>query len=727
MDEINNKNSSVEDYEKKLLDLIDKAENENHDYSHLTPQEILTSHFGYNGFKPNQLEIMNRILRKEGNTLGIMPTGGGKSLCFQIPALILPNLTVIISPLIALMKDQIDNLTKKKIYSSFFINSSISESTKEKIFDLVKRKKVKLLYIAPESLKSEKILNILSEAKIGLFVIDEAHCISTWGHDFRPDYLKLSEIIKKLNEPPILALTATATKEVEDDIQKQLGIKCKIFKSSFDRPLLYINVTPLADNVDKELFLFNLLKKLDGQTIIYVTLTETAEKLEDYLSKAGFKCTYYHGQIEDKQEKEKRQNQFISGECDIIISTIAFGMGIDKSDIRNIIHFNCSQSIENYYQEIGRSGRDGYKANCITLYSKYDIMRIKRLKEGDWPNEEKVQNVLSYLKNKSTDYIFTSPRMIQYECDIKEVPVRLILHRLEEFGAIKVYSRIPAQIQIIKPLSKNPSEIIKNSGEYSKDLGKIFACDYFRNSRKLWLVFEEIMQETKLNYFRIKEIFTFLEQNSFIKIIKETNKDLVIRNKKIDHFDISPLTALFQTILNKNLKKVGLLTECLLSGKCIRKEILAYFGENYEGNNCQMCSNCIKDELTSNIPHKINENYVHDDELDRAFGDLRLDAQNEDMKTTVLKCVLLERLAPKKDFSKILSGNLNKTHSKWKFGMRSYNILGVYKEKNDEIENCIESLIKEELIQERIDGTLRISKKGLDLIKLTGTVALSFL
>src|SRR3989344_8526247 len=236
---------NFEEYEKNLLDLATKAENDNFDFSYLSPIEILKEVFGYNGFKPQQFEIIKRILNKQGNTLGIMPTGGGKSLCFHIPSLIQKNLTVVVSPLIALMKDQMDNLNKKDIHAAFFVNSSISDRAKERILELVGKNKVKLLYVAPESLKSERVLEVLKKLDIDLFVIDEAHCISTWGHNFRPDYLRLPEIIEELNHPQILALTATATKEVEEDIQKQLKTQCKVFKASFDRPNLYIDVVSL--------------------------------------------------------------------------------------------------------------------------------------------------------------------------------------------------------------------------------------------------------------------------------------------------------------------------------------------------------------------------------------------------------------------------------------------------------------------------------------------------
>src|SRR3989338_6018562 len=470
---------TLENYEQKLLDLAIKAENGNFEFAHLNPHEVLKEVFDHNGFKPQQLEIITRILNREGNTLGIMPTCGGKSICFQIPALIQENLTIVVSPLIALMKDQIDNLVKRGIYTAFFVNSSISENTKERILYLVENKKVNLLYLAPESLKSERILEVLKKLNIGLFVIDEAHCISTWVHNFRPDYLRLPEIIEELNHPQILALTATATKEVEEDIQKQLKTKCEVFKASFDRPNLYIDVVSLGKNVKKELFLVSLLKRLKGSTIVFVTYITTSEKISEILNLNEIKSVHYHAGL-DREVREKIQNQFISGESRVIVATIAFGMGIDKADIRNIIHYNIPQSIENYYQEIGRAGRDGNPSNCVVLFTKTDEDKIKDLISGSWPDENKIKNIISYLKSRNSKYIFTTAKKICFDCDIKEIPTNLILHRLEESGAIKIFTNIVYQV---KPLfNKNYFKIIEENPEYKKDLEKIFACDFFKNS-----------------------------------------------------------------------------------------------------------------------------------------------------------------------------------------------------------------------------------------------------
>jgi len=701
---------TLEDYEKKILDLALKAENGNFDFSHLSPLDVLKEIFGHNEFKPQQFEIIKRVLNKQGNTLGIMPTGGGKSLCFHIPSLIQKNLTVVVSPLIALMKDQMDNLNKKEIHTAFFVNSSISDRTKERILELVEKKKVKLLYLAPESLKSERVLEVLKKLDIDLFVIDEAHCISTWGHNFRPDYLRLPEIIEELNNPQILALTATATKEVEEDIQKQLKTKCKVFKASFDRPNLYIDIIPLEKNIKKELFLVELVKKLKGSTIVFVTYRKTSEKVSEILNSNGIKSVYYHAGL-DREKRERIQNEFISGKCRVIVATIAFGMGIDKANIRNIIHYNLPQSIENYYQEIGRAGRDGDLSNCILLFTKSDEFKIKDLISSSWPDESKIKNIISYLKNRDTDYFFTTARKIYFECDIKEIPTNLILHRLEEAEAIKIFTNVFYQV---KPLfSKSYSKILEENPKYKKDLEKMFSCDFFKNKRRTWLVLEEVMDKTGLNYFRILEILNHLRKNECLKFSEAMRKDLIWIKDKINDFDIAPLVGLFDSILSHDLSKVDLLIKSLTKQGCIRKNILGYFDEPHLKDNCEMCSYCVGDRLAGDIEPEINENYANDEEIEK-LTDLKIDSGK--LPSVLLVSIAQNKEIPEKDFVKILVGNLHKLSSKWKFKLYCYGILDNFKNQEGVLEEILKGLINKELISEEIDGTLRITKKGINYL-----------
>ena len=703
---------TLKNYEQKLLDLALKAENNKFDFSSSKPLDILKNIFGHNGFKPQQLEIITRILNREGNTLGIMPTGGGKSVCFQIPALIRENLTVVVSPLIALMKDQIDNLAKKEIYTAFFVNSSISESTKERILYLVENKKVRLLYLAPESLKSERILEVLKKLDIGLFVIDEAHCISTWGHNFRPDYLRLPEIIEELNHPQILALTATATKEVEEDIQKQLKTQCKVFKASFDRPNLYIDVVSLGKNVKKELFLVSLLNQLKGSTIVFVTYRTTSEKISEILISNEIKSVHYHAGL-DREVREKIQNQFISGESRVIVATIAFGMGIDKADIRNIIHYNIPQSIENYYQEIGRAGRDGNPSNCVVLFTKTDEDKIKDLISGSWPDENKIKNIISYLKSRNSKYIFTTAKKICFDCDIKEIPTNLILHRLEESGAIKIFANIIYQV---KPLfNKNYFKILEENTEYKKDLEKIFSCDFFKTSRRAWLVLEELVDKTGLNYFRILEILNHLRKNGYLKFSEIMRKDLIWVKDKINDFGIAPLVNLFDSILNHDLSKVDLLIKSLTKQGCIRKNILEYFNEPHLRDKCEMCSYCAGDKLVEEIKPEINKNYASDEEIENLIG-LEIYSDEQNLPLTLLLSVAQNRKIEEKDFVKILVGKLHRLSSKWKFELDCYGIFDNFKNQEIVLEELLKGLINKELISEEIDGTLRITKKGIEYV-----------
>jgi len=705
--EIEKEKDDFENQEKKLLDLIKKAENGDYDFSHLSPLEVLKEVFGHNRFKPQQFEIINRVLNKEGNTLGIMPTGGGKSLCYHIPSLIQKNLTIIISPLISLMKDQMDNLNKKKIHTAFFVNSSISESIKERILQLVERKKVKLLYLAPESLKSEKVLEVLKKLDIDLFVIDEAHCISTWGHNFRPDYLRLPEIIEELNHPQILALTATATKEVEDDMQKQLKTKCEVFKASFDRPNLYIDIIPLENNVRKELFLLELLKKLNGSTIIFVTYRKTSERISEILNSNGIETVYYHAGL-DGENREKIQNEFISGKYKVIVATIAFGMGIDKSNIRNIIHYNLPQSIENYYQEIGRAGRDGNFSNCILLFTKNDEVKIKKLISSSWPDENKIKNIISFLTNKNSNYFFTTVRKICFDCDVAEIPTNLILHRLEKAEAIKIFTNVLYQC---KPLfDKSYDRIIEENIEYKEDLKKIFSCDFFKNKRRSWLVLEEIMDKTGLNYFRILEILNHIRKKGCLKFSETMRKDLIWTKDKINDFDIIPLVNLFETLLNRDLGKVDLLVKSFRKQGCIRKNILEYFEEPHLKDNCKMCSYCVGDRFAGNIDLIINENYANDEEIKNV---IYLEVDNSKIPSKLLLIIAKNREISEKDFIQILVGNLHRSNSKWKFELDCYGILDNFKNQETVLEEILKSLIDKEFLNEEMDGTLRITRKGI--------------
>lgn len=332
----------------------------------------LKENFGFEKFRPNQETIINTVLSGQ-DTLAIMPTGGGKSICFQLPALIFPGITIVISPLIALMKDQVDSLKTNGI-SACYINSSQSSEEQQFYIDNLKSNTFKLVYIAPESLSY--LDNIFNELKISLIAIDEAHCISSWGHDFRPAYTNLGYLKNRFPSTPVLALTATADKATRVDITNQLNLKNpKTFVASFDRKNLSLEVRPALDRV-KQIIDF-VENKPNESGIIYCLSRKTTEELAEKLMKNGISAKAYHAGL-DNDKRAKTQDEFINDDCQVVCATIAFGMGIDKSNVRWVIHYNLPKNIEGYYQEIGRAGRDGLPAETVLFESYADVIQLQK-------------------------------------------------------------------------------------------------------------------------------------------------------------------------------------------------------------------------------------------------------------------------------------------------------------------------------------------------------------
>ena len=351
--------------------------------------EALQKYFGFNKFKGEQEEIITSVLEGR-DTFVIMPTGGGKSLCYQLPALISEGTGIIVSPLIALMKNQVDAIRNFGSEDSVahFLNSSLSKAEILKVKKDIADGKTKLLYVAPESLTKEENVSFLRDINISFFAIDEAHCISEWGHDFRPEYRRLRSIFEEIGKVPIIALTATATPKVQQDILKNLGMQtADIYKSSFNRGNLYYEVRPKV-NVAKEIIKF--VKKNTGKSgIIYCLSRKKVEELAETLQVNGIKAKPYHAGL-DATTRAQTQDQFLMEDIDVIVATIAFGMGIDKPDVRFVIHHDIPKSLEGYYQETGRSGRDGGEGHCLTFYSYDDIQKLEKFMKGKPVAEQEI-------------------------------------------------------------------------------------------------------------------------------------------------------------------------------------------------------------------------------------------------------------------------------------------------------------------------------------------------
>ena len=341
----------------------------------------LKEYFGFDNFKGNQEAIIRNILAGK-NTFVLMPTGGGKSLCYQLPALILEGTAIVISPLIALMKNQVDAMRAFSAADgvAHFLNSSLTKSEILKVKEDILQGKTKLLYVAPESLTKESNVEFLKKIRISFFAVDEAHCISEWGHDFRTEYRKIRPIVEEIGEAPIIALTATATPKVQHDIQKNLDmLDAQVFKSSFNRPNLYYEVRP-KNEPTKDIIKF--IKNHEGKSgIIYCLSRKKVEELAEVLCINGVKAAPYHAGM-DAATRSANQDKFLMEEVDVIVATIAFGMGIDKPDVRFVIHYDIPKSLEGYYQETGRAGRDGGEGICITYYSYKDIQKLEKFMQG---------------------------------------------------------------------------------------------------------------------------------------------------------------------------------------------------------------------------------------------------------------------------------------------------------------------------------------------------------
>ena len=352
--------------------------------------EQLKKYFGFDTFKGNQEAIIRNLLSGKDSFV-LMPTGGGKSLCYQLPSLLMEGTAIVISPLIALMKNQVDAMRNfsEEDGVAHFINSSLTKSAIDQVKSDILAGKTKLLYVAPESLTKEDNVEFLKQVKISFYAVDEAHCISEWGHDFRPEYRRIRPIIDEIGKAPVIALTATATPKVKMDIQKNLGMTDAVeFKSSFNRPNLYYEVRAKTNNVDSDIVRF--IKHNEGKSgIIYCLSRKKVEELAEILQANGIKARPYHAGM-DSATRNANQDAFLKEDIEVIVATIAFGMGIDKPDVRFVIHYDVPKSLEGYYQETGRAGRDGGEGLCITFYSNKDLQKLEKFMQGKPVSEQEI-------------------------------------------------------------------------------------------------------------------------------------------------------------------------------------------------------------------------------------------------------------------------------------------------------------------------------------------------
>jgi ATP-dependent DNA helicase RecQ len=366
-------------------------------------QSALERHFGFSRFREGQSDVIEAVLAGQ-DVIVVMPTGGGKSLCYQLPALLFPGVTLVISPLIALMKDQVDALNARDIAATY-INSSLPYDEQLARLRGMSRGQYRLVYIAPERFRNARFAESLRGCRISLFAVDEAHCISQWGHDFRPDYMRLREAADALGRPPLIALTATATPQVRSDIAAQLGLKkVSSFVAGFDRHNLTLRVEPCKSDNDRLTAAYRIVKRAKGSGIIYCSTRKAVDEVSGQLQRLGLTVGAYHAGL-DEAKRTRMQDYFMAGDLDAIVATNAFGMGVDKSDIRFVTHYNLPGSIEAYYQEVGRAGRDGLPSICTLLFNYVDTRTHEFFIEGSYPPREVIEQVYALLLGQNLEIV----------------------------------------------------------------------------------------------------------------------------------------------------------------------------------------------------------------------------------------------------------------------------------------------------------------------------------
>ncbi|MEO7417451.1 MAG: ATP-dependent DNA helicase RecQ, partial [Thermoanaerobaculia bacterium] len=434
----------------------------------------LAETFGYGDFRPGQAEVIAHLLAGR-SAAAVFPTGGGKSLCYQIPALLLPGLTLVVSPLIALMKDQIDQLTRRGVAAGR-LDSTLTGDEVRALMEAVRKGALRLLYVAPERFNNERFREAISRVRVSLFAVDEAHCVSEWGHNFRPDYLKLAGFGRLCGAERTLALTATATPQVLADVCRGFGIAadCAV-RTGFHRENLTLRFTPV-DAADRDALLLARLAPgaFRGPAIVYVTQQKTAEDVAAALLRAGVPARAYHAGMED-DERARVQDGFLESTDAVVVATIAFGMGIDKADIRGVIHYNLPKSLENLAQEIGRAGRDGQPALCETLACAGDLLALQSFAYGDTPDLAAVRGLLAELARSAADPAAMELALHELSArhDIRLLVIRTLLTYLELDGYLEAGTPVYAEYEL-RPLVPFEEILDRFAGERREFLRGVF-------------------------------------------------------------------------------------------------------------------------------------------------------------------------------------------------------------------------------------------------------------
>ena len=555
------------------------------------PAQVLRERFGLADFRDGQQAVIERLLQGK-NVAAVFPTGAGKSLCYQLPSQMLPGTTVVVSPLIALMKDQCDALADRGIAAARLDSTMPVEAFRDAMRG-IRDRTIKLLYVAPERFFNERFLASVGQLDVSLFAIDEAHCISQWGHNFRPDYLKLAELARDLSADRVLALTATATPEVLEDIREAFQIDADdAIRTEFFRPNLHLRSCVVQSSNHYDTLCQRLRDRPRGPTLVYVTLQRTAEEIAERLTADGFPATGYHAGMET-DEREKIQQSFIESTDGIVVATIAFGMGIDKADIRYVYHFNPPKSLESYAQEIGRAGRDGSESVCELLLMPEDRTVLENFTYGDTPSRHSVGRLIDLIAGQP-DSFYVSHYKLSSDTDIRILVVRTLLTYLELDGYLKSTSPRYDSYKI-KPLVSSKSILDRFEGERRKFLAGVLSS---LTKGRVWFSLNTVLAAKKLGVERerIVKAVDYMAEQGWLEV---QVSDLVHGYRWLRRIEQTKTLAdqLHRNLTERERSEVARVADVFklaAAASCQADALSRHFGESI-AKPCGTCSACLGD------------------------------------------------------------------------------------------------------------------------------------